>query len=119
MDEIRLMELRYAFVKIKTQCWIDTDGKCHWLDIKRFCTNYNGCTSNTIADAISIHGIILNQVDEGVGRGEEYYSKIGWIPYNSFLGSRNRCGLEPTQSQINTMYDLRGLEDRWEKILRY
>jgi hypothetical protein len=50
--------------------------------------------------------------------GHDYYSKLGWIPYNSFLGSRNRDDVEPSQAQINTMYDLNGISDKWDNIFK-
>jgi hypothetical protein len=115
MKDMKLFNLRMAYSRIKSQCWIDRDGKCYWLDVKKFCQQYD-CD---VANAICIHSIILDQIDEGYNYGHDYYSKLGWIPYGSLCGQYNRCGIEPNQAQLNTMYGLRGLQDKWEKILRY
>lgn len=110
-----LLDLKIAFIKIKTQCWIDTEGKCYYLNLKQY---FNDNIGNNICDIVSVHNEILEQINKYNRYNIEYYSKCGWIAYNSFLGNKNRYGIEPSQAQINKMWDLRGTKDFWEnKIL--
>jgi hypothetical protein len=62
MNDSKLFQLKFALKHIRTQCWIDQYGKCHWLDIEKFCKKYK----TDISSIVSVHGIILDQIDEGL-----------------------------------------------------
>lgn len=84
---------------LETMCLIDLDGKAYYIDLSEY-------DEETKFDIISIHCTIAQQISNGQ-HYDDYYSKLGWITYGShFTGCSNRYDVEPTQAQINKIYEL-------------
>ncbi len=81
--------------KVETEIWIDRNGKIHkWVD-------------GDDPDIVSLHHEIAHKMFPKLEYPVEYLMKLGWVRVSSiggFISSK-----EPTQSQINALFDRYGI----------
>lgn len=87
--------------RIDSEFWVDSTGRVVRLRVS------DDLDWAVISSIVSMHGSIAEQqFSDCIGSPEDYARKLGWISVQ--LDNEYRaphCYKEPTQSQINTMFD--------------
>lgn len=104
MGLIRKCDVFFADVakrRIDSEFWVDPTGRVVRLRVS------DDLDWAVISSIVSMHGSIAEQqFSDCIGSPEDYARKLGWISVQ--LDNEYRapyCYKEPTQSQINTMFD--------------
>lgn len=84
--------------RVDAEFWIAPNGKTH---------KYKPTEDETDPFSVnSLHESIARSLFPSIPRPGDYMGKIGWIAFGVLGDLAPTCYKEPTQSQINTLFDL-------------